>query len=200
MYDLPMEEIAKRALSGETLETIAKDYAHVIKGANPIVRLSKRLIKIGVRLGSHNYARGSKNNFWKDGEKRTAMHYYRRQSYEVAAICIGRPLEPGAVIHHFDENHCNNNPENLAVFPSQSNHARYHRQLLVILRKGHEVDTIQLALKNGGRLLQRCASLIGLELHTDPLALSEKDLRGGRGRKEWRVLGQPSRQSGLLQF
>jgi endogenous inhibitor of DNA gyrase (YacG/DUF329 family) len=41
----------------------------------------------------------------------------------VAEMMLGRPLRPGEVVHHIDEN---NDPSNLMVFPSQAEHAAWH--------------------------------------------------------------------------
>ena len=44
----------------------------------------------------------------------------------VAERKLGRPLASGEVVHHIDGNKQNNSPENLAVLPSQAEHARVH--------------------------------------------------------------------------
>ncbi len=44
----------------------------------------------------------------------------------VAETFLGRELSESEVVHHIDNDRKNNNPENLAVFPSQSEHARCH--------------------------------------------------------------------------
>lgn len=41
----------------------------------------------------------------------------------IAAEMLGRPLLPGEVVHHLDGDSLNNDPENLAVLPSQGHHA-----------------------------------------------------------------------------
>lgn len=45
----------------------------------------------------------------------------------VATQHLGRPLAPGEVVHHIDEDRLNFAPENLAVFPDQATHMRCHR-------------------------------------------------------------------------
>jgi hypothetical protein len=39
---------------------------------------------------------------------------------------IGRSIKRGEVIHHWDENRLNNDPENLALFRTQASHLRLH--------------------------------------------------------------------------
>ena len=54
--------------------------------------------------------------------KRNGRHEHR----VVAEQMLGRPLRPGEIVHHKDENKSNNAPDNLEVLPSQSEHARLH--------------------------------------------------------------------------
>jgi len=55
--------------------------------------------------------------------------YGRHEHRVVAEQMLGRPLKPGEVVHHIDEDKRNNNPENLMVFPSQKEHAAYHAKM-----------------------------------------------------------------------
>lgn len=50
----------------------------------------------------------------------------------VAEHNIGRPLKGEEVVHHIDEDRTNNNPNNLIVFVTHSDHARYHRTGIMI--------------------------------------------------------------------
>ena len=45
----------------------------------------------------------------------------------VAAQALGRELTLPEVVHHCDEDKLNNRPDNLWVFPSRSDHSRYHQ-------------------------------------------------------------------------
>jgi len=190
VHKLPMQEIASRYLAGESTVELAKAYSGQLKGSpkpEEVIRRRLRSMRVVRRKGGLGDTRGHKNYQWKGRGGYKTMHYYRRLSYEVAAICLGRPLLPGAVVNHFDEDPYNNNPENLCVFPTQKEHSLYHQSLLRRQRAGETVDTIQVALENGGQLLQRPVSLIGVQLHISPHALSKMDVRGGRGRKGSRL-------------
>jgi hypothetical protein len=162
LHDLPMKEVERRYLAGETLQALAEHYGV----RREVIR--RRLRTRGVERRSRGGQPGRRNPQWKGGRK-APMHYYRRQSYEVAAICLGQPLPPGWVIHHLDENPENNQPENLMLFSSQSIHARFHQQLLRLQREGHEVDATQLALESGGRALPPPPRLIEFSRGIDQL-------------------------------
>jgi hypothetical protein len=54
--------------------------------------------------------------------KRGQRHEHRI----VAEQRIGRQLKPGEIVHHIDGNSSNNDPANLQVLASQSEHARLH--------------------------------------------------------------------------
>ena len=53
----------------------------------------------------------------------------------VAEMKLGRPLLPGEIVHHEDENIFNNNPENLKILNSQSDHIRIHLPEMLQARK-----------------------------------------------------------------
>ena len=65
--------------------------------------------------------------------KRNGRHEHRL----VAEEKMGRPLLPGEISHHIDENKRNNHPDNLEVLSSQSEHARLHFTGMKRLLKTH---------------------------------------------------------------
>lgn len=145
-HHLPMLDVIARYRAGESTLDLGKAYgvsAEVIR---------RRLRSAGVpRRGEVECKpRGSKNSQYKHGGKSAPMHFYRRQSYEVAAICLGQPLGPGWIIHHLDEIPENNHPENLIVFPSQSLHAQFHQWLRKNRIEGTSAEAIRKALGIGG--------------------------------------------------
>ena len=60
----------------------------------------------------------------KSYEKTLGVHTHR----VVAAQMLGRNLLPGEVVHHIDGDIRNNRPENLMVFSSQAEHAKWHKE------------------------------------------------------------------------
>ena len=55
-------------------------------------------------------------------------HKGRRVHEVVAEMKLGRPLRTGEVVHHIDGDVTNNEPDNIKVFPSQSDHMKHHSQ------------------------------------------------------------------------
>jgi hypothetical protein len=87
--------------------------------------------------------------------KRNGRHEHR----VVAEQKIGRPLRPGEIVHHRDEIKSNNDPMNLSVLPSQSEHARLHfngmkRIPRTNCKYGHLLDAANVYETSTGR--RRC--------------------------------------------
>ncbi len=173
-YDLPMEEIKERYLAGESCGQIAETFGI------PSERIRRRLRAYGVprRSAAESVPRGKRNRFYKNGEgKREILHYYRRQAYEVAAICLGQPVPQGWIIHHLNENPEDNQPENLVLFQNQGDHSAHHTQLRVLQRKGLPTDAIQVALENGAVTLPQPPNPILIEPCTDQPDPSDSQLQ-----------------------
>lgn len=59
--------------------------------------------------------------------RKTYTKIHGRHTHRIVAEqMLGRPLKEGEVVHHIDGNKQNNSPENLMVFASQSDHAKWH--------------------------------------------------------------------------
>jgi hypothetical protein len=95
-------------------------------------------------LGGHRslHRAGPKAAHWKTGERvglRVEWHLpwhhranakgYVPRAVIVAELVLGRPLAPAEIVHHKDLDSLNDDPGNLEVLPSQSEHARLHGRL-----------------------------------------------------------------------
>lgn len=61
------------------------------------------------------------------GECKTYQKCHGRHTHRVVAEqMLGRPLRKGEIVHHIDGNKRNNDPSNLMVCGSQSEHCRLH--------------------------------------------------------------------------
>lgn len=168
IHQLPLDEIAARYRAGESTIQLGQAYgvdSEVIRRQLEVEGVPRRALR-------ESRARGPKNAQWKGGISN--VHWYRRESYEAAAICLGHPLHPDWVIHHIDENPRNNHPDNLVLFQGQGPHLRLHQQLGALRRKGQPVDATRLALENGGLRLPRPPAPIVFGPDIDPRALYER--------------------------
>lgn len=98
-----------------------KDFTHI---GETLSRLNSELNKTRMTPEVRRKLREARLN---SGEGKTYTKLYGRHEHRVVAEqMLGRKLCPGEVVHHIDGNKRNNKPENLMVFASQADHARYH--------------------------------------------------------------------------
>lgn len=57
-------------------------------------------------------------------QKLNGRHIHR----QVAEMILGRPLKEGEVVHHINRDKRDNRPENLMIFASQAEHAKWHKE------------------------------------------------------------------------
>ena len=82
---------------------------------------------------------GDKSPSWRGGKYVDPSNGYvkawvasRRRTYEHRVVMeriIGRPLNPGEVVHHINRDRMDNRPENLMLFASNSDHKRHHLEI-----------------------------------------------------------------------
>ena len=72
--------------------------------------------------------------------KTYTKRYGRHEHRIVAEEILGRPLLQGEVVHHRDGNKRNNDPRNIVIFASQSEHAKAHAEMNWFLRELEELE------------------------------------------------------------
>ncbi len=78
-----------------------------------------------------------RNRHLNSGLGLTYTKTYSRHTHRIVAEQkLGRPLRKGEVVHHRDENKRNNDPDNLIIFASQAEHAKYHANINYIKKHG----------------------------------------------------------------
>lgn len=55
----------------------------------------------------------------------------------VAERVLGKPLPPGAIVHHADGDKLNNDPSNLVICPNVAYHRLIHRRIDALAACGH---------------------------------------------------------------
>lgn len=97
-------------------------------------KIGKHLSKLNQKLNPTRMTQETRSKLRKsrlgsgDGVTYTKL-YGVHEHRVVAEKLLGRQLKHGEVVHHIDGNKRNNDPDNICVFPSQSEHAKYHIRL-----------------------------------------------------------------------
>lgn len=72
---------------------------------------------------------GNYRGIYKPDHPRAYSNGYVYEHILVAEAKLGRPLAPSECVHHIDLDKTNNHPDNIQVFASDSEHARFHNDL-----------------------------------------------------------------------
>ena len=120
-----------------------------------VTKLCKRH---GVKSASRGPRGGAQHYAWRERGSRGKTRPTRRGRAvhrEMVSSALGRRLERREVVHHLNFDILDNRPENLWLFPSQSEHLSWHRQLEEAARRQSRspVDLALEGLPPGGDAL-----------------------------------------------
>lgn len=89
-----------------------------------------------------------RNAHLNSGEGKTyAKNYGRHEHRVVAEQFLGRPLMPGEVVHHIDGNKRNSSINNIRVYKSQSEHAKFHAEFNWFIKELKRIEAEEVMQK-----------------------------------------------------
>lgn len=98
----------------------------------------QKLQRYGTPLGGKEGARKGAGYIDKDGYHRRCVDGVEKPEHvRIVESVIGKPLPPGAVVHHWDENKANNSNANLLVCPDDAYHKLIHARMRALAACGN---------------------------------------------------------------
>lgn len=89
-----------------------------------------------------------RNAHLNSGEGKTyAKNHGRHEHRVVAEQFLGRPLMPGEVVHHIDGNKRNSSINNIRVYKSQSEHAKFHAEFNWFIKELKRIEAEEVMQK-----------------------------------------------------
>ena len=93
------------------------------------------------------------NPYVRRWDTRTGETYYEHRA--IAEWKLGRPLQPGEVVHHDDKNKMDNHRDNIVIFSNQRAHMLYENYLLREAKGIKHLFTIEELLETHGLWMVR---------------------------------------------